>query len=125
MKKILLALIALFSLMGCYAQQKPVSDSIMITIFLKHQEDKNLKEINAKLDANKFHEMFPPKFARIVSWYVMMGVGQVVTLKFPASKLRDVNLTLENGAWGAFNTQFYPTYDYYPVWKASQQNKNQ
>jgi len=103
-----------------YAQN--ATDSVMITVFLKHQQDKSLKEINAKLEANKFHEMFPPKFARVVSWYVMMGVGQVVTLKFPASRLREVNLTLENGAWGAFDTAFYPTYDYMPVYK-SQQNK--
>jgi hypothetical protein len=98
------------------------TDSTMITVFLKHQQSKSLKEINAKLDSNKFHKMFPPKFARVVSWYVMMGQGQVVTLKFPADKLRELNLTLENGAWGAFNTAFYPTYDYLPVWK-SQQNK--
>jgi hypothetical protein len=103
-----------------YAQN--ATDSVMISVFLKHQQDKSLKEINAKLDANKFHEMFPPKFARVVSWYVMMGVGQVVTLKFPASRLREVNLTLENGAWGAFDTSFYPTYDYMPIYK-SQQNK--
>jgi hypothetical protein len=52
----------------------------MVTIFLKHQQDKSLKEINAKLDANGFHKLFPPKFARVVSWYVMMGIAQVVTL---------------------------------------------
>lgn len=101
------------------------ADSTMITIFLKHQEDKNLKEINAKLQANQFNQMFPPKFARVISWYVMMGIGQVVTLKFPADKLRELNLTLENGAWGAFDTAFYPTYDYIPVWKAQQQTQKQ
>jgi hypothetical protein len=42
----------------------------------------------------------------------MMGIGQVVTLRFPPAKLRDVNLQIEHGAWGAFRTEFYATYDY-------------
>ena len=46
----------------------------------------------------------------------MMGIGQVVTLKVPASRLRDVNLAIENSAWGAFKTEFYATYDFTPVW---------
>ena len=48
----------------------------------------------------------------VVSWYVMMGVGQVVTLRLPASRLREVNRILENTAWGSYRTEFYPTYDY-------------
>ncbi|QJD98493.1 hypothetical protein HH214_20150 [Mucilaginibacter robiniae] len=122
MKSFIITLL-IFIFVTSATQAQKAADSTMLTIFLKHQEDKNLKEINAKLDANQFHEMFPPKFARVVSWYVMMGIGQVVTLKFPADKLRELNLTLENGAWGAFNTSFYPTYDYMPVWKAQQQTK--
>ena len=118
MKTTFLLACFLFSLSIVKAQAlKNSADSIMITIFLKHQQDKSLKEINAKLAENKFKEMFPIKEARVVSWYVMMGIGQVVTVKIPASKLRDLNLTIENGAWGAFNTEFYPTYDYMPVWK--------
>ena len=48
----------------------------------------------------------------VVSWYVMMGIGQVVTLRLPASRLREVNRVLENTAWGSYRTEFYPTYDY-------------
>ncbi len=96
------------------------ADSIMITIFLKHQQDKNLDSLQAIQKKNKFPELFPPKSARVVSWYVMMGIGQVVTVKIPASELRTLNTAIEHGAWGAFNTEFYPTYDYMPVWKASQ-----
>jgi hypothetical protein len=47
----------------------------------------------------------------------MMGIGQVVTVKIPASELRTLNLSIERGAWGAFTTEFYPTYDYVPIWK--------
>jgi hypothetical protein len=88
--------------------------SMMLTIMLKHQKDKNLGEINVKLDAAEFWENFPPEGCEIVSWYVMMGIGQVVTLRFPAEKLRDVNLAIERRAWGAFDTEFYATYDFRP-----------
>jgi hypothetical protein len=52
---------------------------------------------------------------RVVSWYILMGVGQVVTLELPPSKLREVNRMIEKGAWGAYRTEFYPTYDYMPI----------
>ncbi len=52
-----------------------------------------------------------------MSWYVMMGIGQVVTLKVPAHRLREVNLAIEQSAWGAFDTEFYPTYDFRAVWE--------
>lgn len=100
------------------AQQKGM---MMLTIFLKHDQSKTLDEINQHLKQTGFTEKFPPADAEVVSWYVMMGIGQVVTLRFPAEKLRDVNLAIEHGAWGAYRTEFYPTYDYMPVWKASKQ----
>ena len=93
----------------------------MLTIFLKHDQSKTLDEINQHLKRTGFTEKFPPSDAEIVSWYVMMGIGQVVTLRFPAEKLRDVNLAIEHGAWGAYRTELYLTYDYMPVWKASKQ----
>jgi hypothetical protein len=92
-------------------------DSILLTIMLKHQKDKNLAEINARLDATGFWKRFPPEGCEVVSWYVMMGIGQVVTLSVPAAKLRDVNLAIERFAWGAFDTEFYATYDFQPVWR--------
>ena len=100
-----------------HAQQS--QDSILITIFLRHQEDKNLDSLQVIQKKNHFAELFPPKSARVISWYVMMGIGQVVTVKIPAAELRTLNLSIEKGAWGAFNTEFYPTYDYMPVWKST------
>ena len=41
----------------------------------------------------------------------MMGLGQVVTLRFPSERLRDVNSAIEHTAWGGYRTEFYPTYD--------------
>ena len=90
---------------------------MLLTIFLKHQQDKNLAEINQKLDQTGFWRKFPPDGVEVVSWYVMMGIGQVVTLKLPAERLRDVNLAIEQNAWGAFTTEFHPTYDFRPVWE--------
>ncbi|MCW3109964.1 MAG: hypothetical protein JWQ09_4470 [Segetibacter sp.] len=102
---------------------KIAGDSIMITIFLKHQQDKSLPELQKKQDENKLWEMFPPKESRVVSWYVMMGIGQVVTLKIAPKDLRTLNLSIEKGAWGAFSTEFYPTYDYAPVYKEMMEKK--
>jgi hypothetical protein len=95
------------------------ANMMMMTIFLRHDETKTLDEINAHLDKTGFHKNFPPPGTEVVSWYVMMGIGQVVTLRFPPAKLREVNLQIEHGAWGGFRTEFYPTYDYKSVWEAS------
>ena len=92
-------------------------NEILLTIFLKHQQHMNLEEINKKLDQTGFWSKFPPGGVEVVSWYVMMGIGQVVTLQFPPSKLRDVNLAIEKSAWGAFDTEFFETYDFTEVWK--------
>ena len=93
---------------------------IMLTIFLRHDESKTLDQIEKHLQETGFTKNFPPKGVEVVSWYVMMGVGQVVTLRFPPEKLREVNLAIERGAWGAFRTDFYVTYDYKSVWQAAQ-----
>lgn len=98
----------------------PVKGMMMLTIFLRHDESKTLDQINQHLNETGFSKSFPPQGVEVVSWYVMMGVGQVVTLRFPAERLREVNLAVEHGAWGAFRTEFYATYDYKPVWQASQ-----
>ena len=122
MKFVLIFFLCGVSAFHASAQKQPAAvanDSILITIFLKHQQDKNLDSLNKIQLSNKFREKFPPKSARVISWYVMMGIGQVVTVKIPASQLRTLNLVIEQGAWGAFTTEFYPTYDFVPVWKES------
>lgn len=94
----------------------PTSDNaIMVTIFFKHDQSRPLSELNAQLERQGFYKGFPPEGVEVVSWYVMMGVGQVVTLRLPASRLREVNRVIENSAWGAYHTEFYPTYDYKAV----------
>lgn len=95
----------------------PAEGTLLLTIFLRHDQTKTVDEINAHLDQTGFRKNFPPEGVEVVSWYVMMGVGQVVTLRLPPSKLREVNLAIEKGAWGGYRTEFYPTYDYRPIWE--------
>jgi len=79
--------------------------------FCGHQS-KPLPKINQQLADQGFYKAFPPPGIEVVSWYVMMGVGQVVTLRVPADRLREVNRAIEETAWGGYRTEFYPTYDY-------------
>ena len=87
-------------------------NAVMLTIFLKHDQSRPLSELNGQLERQGFYKAFPPAGIEVVSWYIMMGIGQVVTLRLPASRLREVNRVLENTAWGSYRTEFYPTYDY-------------
>jgi hypothetical protein len=86
-----------------------------LTIFFRHDESLTLDEINARLKKQGFYESFPPPGVEVLSWNVLMGVGQVVTLRFPAERLREVNRAVERTAWGGYRTEFYPTYDYRPT----------
>ena len=101
-------------------QAAPTPDNaVMLTIFLKHDQSRPLSELNAQLEKQGFYKAFPPPGVEVVSWYVMMGVGQVVTLRLPASRLREVNRIMENSAWGSYRTEFYPPYDYKAVGMAN------
>jgi hypothetical protein len=92
-------------------------DTFMLTIFLRHDQTKTLDQLQQHLKETGFDQSFPPEGIEIVSWYVMMGIGQVVTLRVPPARLREVNRVIEQKGWGAYRTDFYPTYDYLPVWK--------
>lgn len=95
---------------------------ILLTVFLKHDQAMNLNEINAKLLKQGYYEKFPPAGVEVDSWYVVMGIGQVVTLRLPPEKLREVNRILEETAWGAYRTEFFAAYDYK---KIAEQQKQQ
>ena len=90
-------------------------NAVLLTVFLRHDQSRPLSELNAQLAKQGFYKAFPPPGIEVVSWYVAMGIGQVVTLRLPASRLREVNRVLEDTAWGAYRTEFYPTYDYKAV----------
>jgi hypothetical protein len=90
---------------------------VTVTIILKHQQDKNLTELRRILEAQGFWDMFPPEDARIVSWTLAMGLGHVIIARMPSGSVRTLNLALQNGAWGAYETEVYLSYDYKPIWE--------
>ena len=102
-----------------------VPGTFLLTVFLRHDQSKTVDEINAHLKANGWYDKFPGAGIDIVSWYVMMGVGQVVTLRVPAERLREVNRIIESTAWGGYRTEFYPTYDYRGLWEDAKRRNAQ
>lgn len=92
-----------------------MSDTVTLTIFLKHDQSKNLDMIQAHLDEMEWWDRFPPAGVEILSWNVVMGIGQIVTLRMPPSLIAKVNVELERSAWKVFSTEFFPTYDFLPV----------
>ena len=95
-------------------------NAVMLTVFLKHDQSRPLSELKAQLARQGFYKAFPPAGVEVFSWNIMMGIGQVVTLRLPASRLAEVNLALENTAWGSYRTEFYPTYDFKAIALAEQ-----
>jgi hypothetical protein len=109
------ALVAMVLAAGSvHAQTPPAAPpgTFLLTIFFKHDQSKTLEQIQAQLQGSGFYKAFPPPNIEVVSWYVMMGIGQVITLRVPAERLREVNRAVEQTAWAAYRTEFYPTYDY-------------
>jgi hypothetical protein len=90
-------------------------ETMLLTIFLRHDQSNNLEAIQTRLRDANWWDAFPPEGVEIVSWTVAMGFGQIVTLRLPASKLAEVNVELERSAWGVFRTECYPAYDFVPV----------
>ena len=91
------------------------ADTILLTIFLRHDQANNLDAVQSKLKDADWWERFPPEGVEVVSWYVAMGFGQIVTLRTPPSRLAAINVELERSAWGVFKTECFPAYDFAPV----------
>ncbi|KMT54405.1 hypothetical protein [Pseudomonas fildesensis] len=100
-------------------------NAVMLTVFLKHDQSRPLGELKAQLAKQEFHKVFPPAGVEVVSWNITMGIGQVIVLRLPASRLAEVNLAIENTAWGVYQTEFFPTYDFMPIAKAEQTKARQ
>jgi hypothetical protein len=88
---------------------------MLLTVLLRHDQSRNLDAIQAQLKEREWWDRFPVEGARVVSWTVAMGLGQIVTLELPPALLPLVNVELERSAWGVFRTECYPTYDFVPV----------
>ncbi|MBV8032025.1 MAG: hypothetical protein JO035_11000 [Betaproteobacteria bacterium] len=115
--RILVVLVAAAYVAPAFAQQP----TMLLTIFLRHDQSKTVDEINAHLDKTGFRKMFPPEGVEVVSYHIVMGIGHVITVRLPADKLRAVNLAIEKGAWGGFRSEYYPTYDYLPIFQKSRE----
>ncbi|MBM3608907.1 MAG: hypothetical protein FJX29_10740 [Alphaproteobacteria bacterium] len=97
------------------AQHEQQPDTMLMTVFLRHDQSNNLDAVQTKLKEADWWERFPPEGVEIVSWVVAMGFGQIVTLRLPPTKLATVNVELERSAWGVFRTECFPAYDFVPV----------
>jgi len=87
------------------------ADYILLTVFLKHDQSKNLDELNKIQEESGFWGKFPPDGIAVESWYIAMGLGHIVTLRVPPARLREVNRAIELTAWKSFRTEIYATYD--------------
>ena len=112
-----IAILALVLGLCAPAVAQTAPPTMLMTVFLRHDQSKTVDEINAHLDKTGFRKNFPPEGVEIVSYNIVMGIGHVITLRLPADKLRAVNLAIERGAWGAFRSEFYPTYDYLQIYQ--------
>src|SRR5215468_8819010 len=107
------------------SQDADADGKIMLTVILRYDQSKTLDEINDHLEKTGFRKTFPPEGVEILSYNIVMGVGHIITLRLPPDKLREVNLAFEHGVWGAFRTEFYPTYDYLKVFDELKHKDNQ
>ncbi|MDQ1856265.1 hypothetical protein [Chryseobacterium sp. WLY505] len=92
------------------------NDSVMVTVVLRHMQENPVDSIQARVMKQKFYQKLSKSHTRIVSWNVVMGIGQIITLRFKPEYTREVNQVFESGAWGGFKTEFYPSYDFLPVY---------
>lgn len=113
----LIAMLAFALILSTPAAAQTAPPTMLMTVFLRHDQSKTVDEINAHLDKTGFRKNFPPEGVEIVSYNIVMGIGHVITLRLPADKLRAVNLAIERGAWGGFRSEFYPTYDYLQIYQ--------
>ena len=113
-KLLFVCLVALAQCLTAQAQDAallPDNDSILVTVFLKHDQSMNNVQRRDVLEESGFRDLFPPEGVEIVDHYVMMGIGQVIVMRLPPDHLRVLNRSIEHSAWGAYQTEFYITYD--------------
>ncbi|MFZ4928747.1 hypothetical protein [Chryseobacterium sp. Mn2064] len=120
MKKVLIVLWMSVG-MSLWAQNQSsipykANDSVMVTVVMRHLQENPVDSIQAKVMKQKFYQKLNKSHARILSWNVVMGIGQIMTLRFKPEYTREINQVFESGAWGGFKTEFYPSYDFLPIY---------
>lgn len=95
-------------------------NALLLTVFLRHDQSRSLSELRAQLHKQDFFKSFPPPGVEVVSWNITMGIGHIIVLRLPASKLVALNMALESTAWGPYKTEFFPSYDYRDIFRGLQ-----
>lgn len=95
-------------------------NALLLTVFLRHDQSRSLSELRAQLQKQDFFKSFPPPGVEVVSWNITMGIGHIIVLRLPASKLVALNMALESTAWGPYKTEFFPSYDYRDIFQGLQ-----
>jgi hypothetical protein len=83
---------------------------VSLTLFLRHDDRVPVDKFDQHLKNTDWYARFPPPGAEVLSWHVMMGFGQVVTLRVPHENLQDINRMVATQGCGAFRMELYPTY---------------
>ncbi len=100
-------------------------EKVRLTVFLRHDQTKNLFEIQERQKANGFFEKFPPAGTAVVDWVVAMGIGQIVILDAPAAKVSDVEATLREVTRDAFSYEVFRSEDRLPELKGKLKNRTE
>ena len=88
---------------------------ILVTVILHHDQSMTLDEIMAHTKKTGFYRDFPPEGTDLVSWVVAMSYGFIIHLLVEPDALRNLNRFMEQKAWGAFDYEVYPSYDFAPI----------
>lgn len=87
-------------------------EKVLLTVILHHDQTMTLDEIAEHLKMTGFYRDFPPEGTELVSWVVAMSYGYIMQLSVEPGKIRNLNLFMEQKAWGAFQYEVYPSYDF-------------
>ena len=87
-------------------------ERVLLTVILHHDQTMTLDEIAEHLKMTGFYRDFPPEGTELVSWVVAMSYGYIMQLSVEPGKIRNLNLFMEQKAWGAFQYEVYPSYDF-------------
>ena len=92
-------------------QSQENSETFLLTIFLRHDQSKNVDQINEITEKAGFHDKFPPKGIEVVFLVRDDGhrPGGHVARLHPMLLLWEVNsYHSETSAWGGYRAEFYP-----------------
>lgn len=117
---VLLATVLFVAVPSAHSQAAPQAqaapglpkDTILLTLFLHHDQTKTFATIKQQEKDTGFDKAFPPAGVEIVNWYILLGSGQEIVLKLPPDKLRETLGVIERCTYGVYKSEWYIAYDY-------------